>query len=74
LLPLPEETARSARHLFQKTHRSRLLRDVLRTLSADEQCASVSPSGGQSTASSWRLALVFVMPFLMPPGRERSGL
>src|ERR1700751_2045145 len=58
LPPIPEETARIARQLYQKTHRYRLLRDELGTIYTDEQFVSLYPSSGQSAASPWRLALV----------------
>src|SRR5258708_34928987 len=61
---IPEETARVARHLYQKTNRYRLLRDELGTLYTDEQFAALYPSTGQSAASPWRLALVLVMQFM----------
>jgi transposase len=64
LPPIPEETARIARQLYQKTHRYRLLRDELGTIYTDEQFASLYPSSGQSAASPWRLALVLVMQFM----------
>ena len=61
---IPEETARVARHLYQKTNRYRLLRDELGTLYTDEQFAALYPSSGQSAASPWRLALVLIMQFM----------
>lgn len=64
LPPIPEETARVARQLYQKTNRYRLLRDELGTVYADEQFAALYPSAGQSAASPWRLALVLIMQFM----------
>jgi len=61
---IPEETARIARHLYQKTNRYRLLRDELGTLYTDQQFATLYPSTGQSAASPWRLALVLIMQFM----------
>jgi len=62
--PIPEETARVARQLYQKTNRYRLLRDKLGTVYTDEQFAALYASEGQSAASPWRLALVLVMQFM----------
>jgi transposase len=64
LPPIPEETARVARQLYQKTNRYRLLRDELGTVYTDEQFAALYASEGQSAASPWRLALVLVMQFM----------
>lgn len=61
---IPEETARIARQWYQKTNRYRLLRDELGTLSTDQQFAALYPSGGQSAASPWRLALVLITQFM----------
>src|SRR5260370_28128512 len=61
---IPEETARVARHLYEKENRYRLLRDELGTLYTDEQFAALYPSSGQSAASPWRLALVLIMQFM----------
>lgn len=62
--PIPEETARVARQLYQKTNRYRLLRDELGTVYSDEQFAALYPSTGQAAASPWRLALVLIMQFM----------
>jgi transposase len=61
---IPEETARVARHLYQKTNRYRILRDELGTLYTDQQFAALYPPTGQSAASPWRLALVLIMQFM----------
>jgi transposase len=61
---IPEETARIARQLYQKTNRYRLLRDELGMVYTDEQFAALYPSTGQSAASPWRLALVLIMQFM----------
>lgn len=61
--PVPEETARSARAAVPPGNVYVQMRDVLGSISTDEQFADLFATRGRPVVPPWRLALVTVMQF-----------
>lgn len=61
--PVPDETARVARAAFPKGTRYLQMRDVLGTMFAGADVASLYPARGRPVEAPWRLALGTVMQF-----------
>ncbi len=62
--PVPEETARVARAAYPKGNLYMQMRDVLGSISTDEDFADLFPKDGQPAEAPWRLALVTVIQFV----------
>jgi transposase len=59
--PVPSQTARSTHAAYPHGSPLIQLRDVLGTLTTDDDVAELFPSHGQSAAAPWRVALVKVL-------------
>jgi transposase len=64
ICPVPKETARVARAAYPKGNIYMQMRDVLGSISTDEDFADLFPKEGQPAEAPWRLALVTVMQFV----------
>jgi len=62
--PVPAETVRVARAAYPKGNLDMQMRDVLGSISTDEDFADLFPKDGQPAEAPWRLALVTVMQFV----------
>ncbi len=61
ICPVPKETIRVARAAYPKGNLSMQIRDVLGSISTDEDFTDLFPKEGQPAQAPWRLALVTVM-------------